>query len=183
MFIFRSRIFNKGKRIIFQLMSKIKVMLKKLPYLKKDIVWAIGLGILFILAGKASFSLPDVNNILFVIFALIAWKMKKQLNNEMNFVLSVGRVFSLLTVIAILYSFGLVFSYIFQPLGMAFVSTLLFTPLRLFMAFGLIVYTLQYYIFSLWKTELNFKYQKKLILIEITGLILIFLIGWSGILS
>lgn len=159
-----------------------KNLLSKLPYLKKDILWAVALVILFILAGSPTLTIPWVHNIIFVVFVAIAWKKKSQLKNEHSFILSVGRVFSLMTIIAVLFSFLLLFYNIFQSNNMAYLFGIFFVPIRFFLIFAAVIYALQYYIFSLWKTELNFKVQKKLILLELVGIILIFLIGWTGFL-
>jgi hypothetical protein len=157
-------------------------LLKKFPYLKKDILWAVALVILFLLVGSPTLTLPWVHNIIFIVFAIAAWKKKSQFNNKHSSILSVGRVFSLMTIIAVLFSFVLQIYYIFQSNNAAYLSGIFFVPIRFFLIFAVAIYALQYYIFSLWKTEFNFIDQKKLIILELIGIILIIFIGWSGFL-
>ena len=144
----------------------------KLPYLKKDILWAILItGILF-LTGSPVLTLPWVNNVIFVIFAFIVWRKKTALDNKNNFILSAGRVFSLNALIVILF-------FLIAPLfsNLQILAELLFDSVRLSLFLGVIIYALQYYIFTLWGKRYDFKAQKKLIFIELAGLILIQFIG------
>lgn len=157
-------------------------LLRKFPYLKKDILWAVGLVIFFLLCGSPTLTLPWVHNIAFIVFVILAWKKKTKFSNELNSLLSVGRVFSLMSIIAVLLSFIILFYSVFQSNNMAYLFTLLFVPIRLFMIFALAVYSVQYYIFSLWITNINFTNQKKIILLELAGMVLLLIIGWSRIL-
>lgn len=157
-------------------------LLKKFPYLKKDILWVIGIIVIFILVGSPVLSRPEINNIIFVVFSILAWKKKNKLSNTMTNVLSIGRIFSLLTFTVIIFYFVFAIFTAVQTSNISVIPILLFDKSHLFMLYGLFLYLLQYYIFSAWKTEFSFKPNKNLILIELSGMAIMFLISWFGIL-
>ena len=156
-------------------------MFKKIPDLNKDLLWAGCLAVILVLAGRPFLGFPLVNYIIFLIFAFMTWRDIK-VNNEMNFILTTGRVFVLLSIISILAPLVILISSVFTPVGIQRIASSLVDPVRLMLWLGLIVYGLQYYIFTLWKRELNFKTQKNLIFLEIAGLALLYIIG-LGILT
>lgn len=157
-------------------------LLKKFPYLKKDILWVIGIIVIFLLVGSPFLSRPEINNIIFVIFSILAWKKRNKLSNTIINALSIGRIFSLLTFTVIFFYFVFPIFTAVQTSNISMIPILLFDKIHLFMLSILFLYLLQYYIFSAWKTEFGFRQYKNLILIELSGLAIMFLISWSGIL-
>lgn len=155
-------------------MAKLKLILDSLPYLKKDILWVLVLVAIFFLIGRSTLTFPEINNIIFIIFAFIVWRKKNLLNNKGNSILSVGRVLSLNAFVVILF-------FLIYPLlsNLQLLTELIFDKLRLVLLLGLIIYALQYYLFTLWKTKYDFKTQKKLIFIELAGLIIIYFFTWN----
>lgn len=134
----------------------------KLPYLKKDFLWAIGIVVFLILVGSPRFSHAGINNVLFVIFAILAWRKFKGASNMFKFSLAVGRIASLLCVLQ-----GIVAIIIIVIIAFS-ISNIFLNLLTFFL------YSLQYYVYSIWSNDFVFSKYKNLILLEIIGFFVVF---------